>query len=83
MPRPVYQPGQWVRVTNGALRAQIIDQGTLDDSGEPCMGMCCGRADCNAWSWATLHTEPDPECEGKRHMLCHVCESQMEASHAD
>lgn len=76
-----YTAGQWVRLPPNAgfvaesdrLAAQIDPE----SEPEPCFGDCCGNDGCAEVSWPTLWTEPDPKADGKRHMLCHVCESQM------
>ena len=71
------QREDWVRPKPNAgfvgesdrLKAQIV----VDDYG-PCF--LCDDPKCK--EWATLWTEPDPENDNKRHMLCHVPECQME-----
>lgn len=69
-------PGDWVWLAPNAgfvgesnrLRAQIVG-----DDWEPCY--ICDDKSCR--EWATLHTEPDPENDGKQYALCHVSECQM------
>lgn len=76
-----FRVGQWVRLPKNVgfvgesdrLAAQIDPEGAP----EPCFGDCCGSGGCREMSWPTLWTEPDPQEDGKRHVLCHVCESQM------
>ena len=40
----------------------------------PCT-LDCDDPDCVEWS--TLWTEPDPAADGRRHVLCHVSECEM------
>jgi hypothetical protein len=69
--------GEWVRLAacsgfcseSDRLPAEI---GT--DGSAPCM-LGCDDPECV--EWVTLHTAPDPEHGGQRHMLCHVSECQM------
>ena len=72
--------GEWVRlkpysgfvVDSDRLRAEIQP----DEEGFE-MGCMLSCDDDGCREWATLLTEPDPECGGERHMLCHVSECQM------
>jgi hypothetical protein len=74
------QAGEWVRLIAGAgfcgdsarLKAEI--QPEPWDGATPCF--LCDEAACR--EWATLWTEPDPQANGKRHVLCHVSECEME-----
>ena len=51
------------------LPAEIMPE----DDPLPCM--LCDDSDCIEWT--TLWTVPDPECNGDRHVLCHVSECRM------
>lgn len=79
MANPKFKVGDWVwlkplsgfLIGSEKLRAQI-----LSDGYDYCRG-CCGVDGCQEFEWATLATEPDPENNGVRHSLYHVCESRM------
>jgi hypothetical protein len=60
----------FVSVSN-RLKAQIQPESDFDPA--PCF--LCEDQKCR--EWLTLFTEPDPSCNNKRHMLCHVSECQM------
>lgn len=68
--------GEWVWLKpysgfvaeSNRYKAEII--GLESDTDSCCM--LCGDSKCR--EWPTLWTE---EINGKRHMLCHVCECQM------
>jgi len=71
--------GEWVWlqkysgfvVESNRLKAEI--QPEEDNDWMPCS--FCDDPECREWS--NLWTEPDPQCDGKRHLLCHVSECQM------
>jgi hypothetical protein len=71
--------GDWIWVgkncgfvgESNRLRAEIRPE--KDSEWCPCF--FCDDPDCR--EWATLWTEPDPQQNGERHMLCHVSECQM------
>ena len=90
MSKPKFKKGQWVTLPpnqgfvgeSDRLKAQIVDDadeliekyGFLTCIEHPDCG--CG-AEIAGFEWPNLHTEPDPQCDGKRHLLCHVCENRM------
>jgi hypothetical protein len=62
------KPNAGFRNDSDRLHAEIQPDGC-----EPCW--LCDNPECV--EWATLWTEPDPQNDGKRQMLCHVSECQM------
>ena len=74
--------GDWVWLRAGAgmtgesnrLRAEIQADCEDDNDPAPCL-YNCGDAACR--EWYDLLTAPDPQANGKRHMLYHVSECEM------
>jgi len=82
------KPGEWVSLSSNQgfvgdsdrLRVQILEE----SDPPPSMEICCETGErCGGREWSNLMTEPDPLNNGKRHLLCHVCECQMSDCEAE
>jgi len=71
------KPGEWVRLLpNSGFVGEsnrLLAQIQPEDDPIPCF--LCEDKECT--EWATLRTEPDPQDNNKRHVLCHISECQM------
>ena len=71
------KPGDWIRPLPGAGMTGDADRLLAQIQPEENPDFCCLCDDPECREWATLWTEPDPQVAGKRHMLCHVSECQI------
>jgi len=67
-------PGAGMTGEAARLQVEILPEEFDGRDPLPCM-LDCGRPGCREWS--TVWTVPDPEANGKRHVLCHISECEM------
>lgn len=69
----------WLKPNTGFVgesnRLKVQIQHEEDSDAAPCIFDDCKDPACR--EWYTLWTLPDPEANGKRHVLCHVSECRM------
>jgi len=73
--------GDWVLVSPCAgflIRSEATLAEIVQDAFSPSNG--CHRDECEGREWYTLLGEPD--ADGKRDMMCHVCECEMHDTEA-